>query len=138
MTRFDSWPAWPVLVFAVLAAAGCGTSRQLQSVTLSPASADAQNFAQGQVQFTATGTFNQKPSPVQLGSQDVSWCVGASSGQCAGNIFTGAIVDQNGVARCQAGFAGTATILAGQGKPAAIPDQGSQLKVFGAAQLSCP
>jgi hypothetical protein len=52
--------------FAVASVGGSMNSTQnrvLQSMTVSPASADAQTFPQGQVQFTATGTFSQAPAP---------------------------------------------------------------------------
>jgi hypothetical protein len=109
----------------------------LQSVNLSPASADAKNFPGGQVQFTATGNFTVPPSPTPLTGQDVTWCVG-SGGQCAGNIATGAIVDQNGMAQCVPTFTGTATILAGTPGVAMNPDEGAPLKIFGSATLTCP
>lgn len=49
------------------------------------------------------------------------------------------MVDQNGMAQCNAGFVGTATILAGSGAVGMMnPDQGSQFKVFGSAKLTCP
>jgi hypothetical protein len=137
MTRF----AWsePLVLIAALAMSGCGTSRQLQSVTLNPASADAQSFPGGQVPFVATGTFSKPPSPSNLTSKDVQWCVGDSAGACVGNINPGASVDQNGVAQCNPGFAGTATILAGtQSNVMVNPDEGRQLKVFGSAELTCP
>jgi hypothetical protein len=54
------------LALMVLAVAGCGSSRQLQSLSISPASQTAQN---GQAQFTASGQFNTMPmseSPVQV------------------------------------------------------------------------
>src|SRR5215470_9070334 len=42
--------------------AGCGgNNRQLQSLSVNPSSVTAQN---GQAQFTATGQFNETPSPV--------------------------------------------------------------------------
>ena len=138
MARPGSFPTGSLLLLAVLANGACGSGRQLQSVALSPASADAQNFPNGQVPFAATGTFSKPPSPVQLTSKDVTWCVGSSNGACAGNIATGATVDQNGVAQCVSGFTGTATILAGTGKASMNPDEGAQLTVFGAAQLTCP
>jgi hypothetical protein len=128
-------------LFALLAfgTLGCGSSRQLQSVSLSPASANAQNFPNGQVSFTATGSFNKPPSPVQLTSKDVGWCVGSTSGMCVGNISVGVTVDQNGLAQCVPGFTGTDTILAGTMSSAMMnPDVGSQLKVFGVARLTCP
>lgn len=138
MTRYGSLLFCFLLLIGWLATPGCGSSRQLQSVTLNPAKADAQNFPNGQVPFTAIGTFNKPPSPVQLTSQDVAWCVGTSNGMCAGNIATGASVDANGAAQCRSGFSGTVTILAGKGMPPALPDGGSQFNVFGTAQLTCP
>jgi len=138
MTRFATLSAGPLVLFAALVMSGCGSSRQLQSVTLNPAAADAQSFSGGQVPFAATGTFSKPPSPSNLTSKDVQWCVGTSAGMCAGNINPGASVDANGVAQCNSGFAGTATILAGNGGVTMNPDGGSQLKVFGSAQLTCP
>ena len=139
MIRFRSCPLFLVLPLVLLGTIGCGSSRQLQSVTLSPASADAQNFPNGQVSFTATGTFSKKPSPLQLTDKDVRWCAGSSSGMCVGNINPGITVDQDGLAQCVPGFTGTVTILAGTESSSMMnPDGGSQLKIFGAAQLTCP
>jgi hypothetical protein len=139
MRRFATRFAGPLALLATLVTSGCGSSRQLQSVALSPASADAQSFPGGQVPFSAKGTFSKPPSPSDLTSKDVVWCAGSSTGTCAGNIYVGAIVDQNGVAQCGLGFTGTATILAGKGSAAPMnPDGGTQLKVFGSAKLTCP
>jgi hypothetical protein len=127
------------LVLAALVFSACGSGRQLRSVSLSPPAADAQSFPSGQVPFVATGIFSNSPTPVTLTSKDVMWCIGAGDGSCVGNIKPGATVDQTGMAQCNSGFVGTATILAG--KPASammMPDTGSQLKVFGAAKLTCP
>lgn len=138
MMRFRFCPACLVLLFVVVVLAACGDARKLQSVRLTPATADAQTFPNGQVPFAAAGTFSKPPSPVALTSKDVVWCVG-SNGTCAGNIVAGATVDGNGVAQCIPSFTGTVTILAG--KPSSsmvIPDGGRALKVFGSAQLTCP
>jgi hypothetical protein len=76
---------------------------------------------------------------VQLTTKDVQWCVGTSTGACVGNINAGASVDQNGLAQCNAGFVGTANILAGNVASMPMnPDAGAQLKTFGAAKLTCP
>ena len=129
-------------VFAVLicGAVGCGGSRHLQSVSLSPASANAQDFPGGRVQFTATGTFSKPPSPVELTGNDIFWCIGSDTGLCVGNAQPGATVDQSGIAGCNQGFVGTVTVLAGKTSPMMMgnPDQGSQLQVFGTAKLTCP
>jgi hypothetical protein len=124
MARYASCFVLLLLLLAVLPTPGCGDGRQLQSVSLTPAVADIQNYSTGVVPFAATG-------------QDVVWCVGSSAGACAGNIAVGASVDQMGNARCLPGFVGTANILAGKPMPVMIPDQGAQLKIFGAAQLVC-
>src|SRR5690349_21579694 len=49
-------------------ASGCGNGgpRALQSISVVPASADAQNFPNHQVQFTALGNYSQPPSPSQI------------------------------------------------------------------------
>ncbi len=143
MTGFCSRSVGPLLLLSLMAMS-CGSSRQLQTVTLQPAVATAQN---GQMQFTATGTFSKPPSPVTLTSKDVSWCVGQSTsaanptaGVCVGNIIAFATVDQNGLATCNATMHGTGFILAGTSMPmmSMNPDGGGQLKVFGSATLTCP
>ena len=136
MERLTWVSAGLLLLFA---SAGCGSNRQLQSVSLSPASADARNFPNGHVAFIATGTFSNPPSTVNLTSKDVFWCVGSSNGACVGNANPGANLDQSGVAQSSPGFVGTAIILAGtQSSFMVNPDQGPQLKIFGTAQLTCP
>ena len=123
-------------------ALGCGSSRSLQSVTVMPAVADAQNFPNGQVHFTATGMFSKPPSPQKLTSQDVTWCVGMTAGACAGNIAVGVAVDQNGLASCLANAPSslpkTWIVMAGKSRSSMNPDAGSQMTIFGSAQLTCP
>ena len=131
-------PICALLFVTSLLTAGCGSSRQLQSVALSPATANAHDFANGQVPFSATGTFSKPPSPQRLTGSDITWCVGSSAGHCAGNINLGATVDSNGVAKCVPNFSGVATILAGKATPSINPDGESTLSVFGKAQLTCP
>ena len=58
----------PLIAITMLA---CGTNNRhglLQSMTISPATADAQNVPNGQVQFTATGTYTDgtKVSPLAV------------------------------------------------------------------------
>ena len=131
--------AFSLSVGITLLSVACGSgSRQLQSVTLSPATADARSFPNGEVPFAATGTFSKPPSPQPLTNQDVMWCVGSSAGMCAGNTNPGATIDQNGRAQCVGSFVGTVNILAGKAQPSMNPDMGSQLTVFGAAKLTCP
>jgi hypothetical protein len=131
-------PKLLLLLALSLVALGCGSSRDLKSVAISPAAANAKDFPNGQVAFTATGTFSKPPSPEKLTGMDVSWCVGDSQGRCVGNINPGITVDSNGIASCVSTFSGTATVLAGKTKSVMMPDGGSQMGVFGSAQLTCP
>jgi hypothetical protein len=131
------------LVFASLAAS-CGasasstTNRQLLSITLSPATADAANFPDGQVAFTATGTFNNAPHTVTP--------LTAGWGVCSNNVATTAVtVSSEGVAKCAPGAVGTFTVLAsdvpypdGGANCLAITPCGGGCLVTGTAQLTCP
>lgn len=139
MTRLAGFSSGAILLAAAFAASNCGSGRQLQHISVTPATADAKNYRNGQVQFTAIGTFSHPPSPVPLTSQKVQWCFGAATGECAGNIAPYVIVDADGLVHCSPGFAGTATILAGT-QPAMPmnPDTGFQLTIFGSAKLTCP
>lgn len=134
----DRFPLAALLLpLVVTVTTGCGSNRPIQNVTLSPASADAKNYPNGLVPFTATGSLNGMP-PQTLTSPQILWCTGTSNGMCAGNIVQGAAIDQSGLAECNAKFSGTVTILAGTATPPMNPDVGQQLKVFGAAKLTCP
>lgn len=113
----------PGILLAASFLAGCGGN---QPITVSPASADAQNFPNGVVQFKAAGV----TSP--------TWCIGTANGSCNGNIASIATIDINGQAQCLAGHSGTVTVLAGSGMHMTIPDGGGQLSHFGSAQLTCP
>jgi hypothetical protein len=142
MSQFRPRLRFLLLLTLLIITLACGSSRTLQSVSVMPAVANAQNFPNGQVSFTATGTFSKPPSPRQLTSQDVTWCVGVTPGSCAGNIAVLATVDQNGVASCLASAPNslpkTWVVMAGKAMPAMMPDEGSQMTVFGSAQLTCP
>lgn len=128
-----------LLLTLLLVALGCGSSRTLQSVSVMPAVANGQN---GPVAFTATGTFSKPPSPQKLTSQDVTWCLSATAGTCPGNTVVGGSVDQNGIASCFTTQPGngpkTWFINAGKAKSSMNPDAGSQMTIFGSAQLTCP
>jgi hypothetical protein len=108
----------------------------LSSVNLTPGVADAKNFPNGQVQFIATGTYSGSSKVVPL--TNLTWCVGTTNGGCKGFVVTVASVSSSGVAQCLPGATGTATVLAGSGGHAGLPDQGATLSVFGSAQITCP
>ena len=117
-----------VIFFAVeLLTIGCGgASRQLQSVAVTPATADAQSFPGGQVQFTAVGTYTQPPSPSNLAQ--AAWSLSDP---------TLATVDQNGLAQCIAGASGVVTVTAGVSGPCSGTGC-TAIQITGAAKLTCP
>ena len=142
VSEFRSHSVGPLLLLSCLALS-CGSSRHLESITLQPSAATAQN---GKFQFAATGQFSAPPSPVTLTSKDVTWCTGevanapsASPNSCIGNVAPFAVVDQNGLATCGAASHGTGYILAGAQQMMPMnPDGGSQFKISGHATLTCP
>jgi hypothetical protein len=126
---------WALLFVTISLALACGSNR-LTSVSVSPAVADARNFPNAQVQFIASGTYSGSSHPVTV--NNLSWCVGSSSGLCNGNIASAASVNGNGVAQCLSGESGMVTVIAGTGGAITPPDIGQQFTVFGTAQLTCP
>ena len=105
MSRY-TFSLWIIsLVFAAWITLACGGgARKIQSISMSPASADAQDYPNGQVPFVATGYYNSAPMTVT--PLQANW--GAASGSVPAN---GAVtVDSNGVAQCNAGASGTYTI----------------------------
>jgi len=119
----------------------CGSSpHMLQSVTLSPASADAKNYSDGEVQFSATGIFATTPSPVT--SLPVTW------NTCDVNGEAEISVSATGAARCNSGAVGTFVVEAtgtqnlGAAQCLAIMACGSTGQdcegVHAVAQLTCP
>jgi len=131
-----------VLVLAASFTLACGGSpttatqapRSIQSITISPTTADAQNFPGGQVQFIATGFYNTQPSPVTP--------LSATWGVCEQNTPTTAVtVSNNGLAECMANAVGTYTVFAYDfPNPSclALTACGGGCTVEGTAQLTCP
>jgi hypothetical protein len=130
----------------------CGTTRSgqhlIQSLTLSPASADAQNYPGGKVAFVATGDYSTAPTTVT--PLTANW--GAESVQIWNGVVTygsanGAVsVDANGVAQCASSASGTYAVVAWviqdptlQGGCASGNSIGEPCNaVQGIAQLTCP
>jgi hypothetical protein len=130
-----------LLIFFGLAIAGCGgatsSSRQLQSLTVTPASADAQASPGGKVQFTATGTFNMAPMTVM--SPPVLWSIGSPFGSPPPTM-PAASIDSTGLAQCN-GFVGRVIIEATAPTEPEIPllqMTSMTMTVSGMAQMTCP
>jgi hypothetical protein len=85
---------------------GCGGNRQLQSLSVSPASTAAQN---GQAQFTASGQFTA--SPMSESPTSVSWFQSRPVIDPPGSMIGLTLTNQPFVAQCFS-FSGTITITA--------------------------
>ena len=110
-------------------------SKQLVAITVTPASADAQNFSNGQVQFTAEGTFSDgSKAPIQA-----LWTLNAAFTETP---IVDISLSSTGLAHCVAGgFVGTSGVFATAPANPALPL--SQMTVFtknvsGMAQITCP
>jgi hypothetical protein len=131
-----------LLILSAAGIAGCGGSamtsgRVLQTLTLTPSSADAQSFPGGKVQFAVTGTFNTAPATVV--SPAVLWSIG-SPFATPPPVTPHASVDATGLAQCN-GFVGTTLVEATAPTEPEIPLQGmtpSTPAVSGTATLICP
>jgi hypothetical protein len=128
------------LVLAASFALSCGAKSQnqdpLQSITLSPAVADAQDYPNGQVQFIATGNYIDPSRTVTP--------LSATWGTCHQEASTSEIsVTAGGVAQCAPGAVGTYTVWANDPPLSgvaclAITACGGGCFVAGTAQLTCP
>lgn len=138
----DTFSLWIIsLVFAAWITLACGGgARQVQSITVNPASADAQDYPNGKVPFIATGNYNSTPTTVT--PLQANW--GAASGSVPAN---GAVtVDSRGAAQCNVGASGTYTIGAWVDLPVTgtppCPSfafgAASCNHVLGTATLTCP
>ena len=130
-----------LVVFAIVfATVSCGSmssssNRVLQSMSVSPTAADAQNSANGQVQFTATGIFSKPPSPglvTFISPYSGSWSADPSIATLVGTA--------NGTAtfQCVAGASGTTTVKAIASTNAAQGTGATSTAVSGTATLTCP
>jgi hypothetical protein len=83
-----------------------GSPRLLQSISVTPAIADAQSFPNGQVQFTAVGNYSQPPSPSPITQS--GWSLSDP------NI---AAISRGGFAQCNPGASGMVTVIASTSGP---------------------
>lgn len=129
MARFKALlPTTLLLAGIELVAGGCGNGspRVLQSISVTPAIADAHSFPNGQVQFTAMGNYSQPPSPSPITQS--GWSLSDP------NI---AAISQGGLAQCNPSASGMVTVKASVAGPCSGTDCTAVL-LSGTAQLSCP
>jgi len=122
----------------------CGTTSQgqdpLQTITLSPASADAKDYPNGQVQFIATGYYSDPARKVTPLSAGWGTCYQSPTIEAPTNAIS---VTPTGVAQCTPGAVGTYTVWANDPPNSnieclAITVCGGGCFVAGTAQLTCP
>jgi len=129
-----------LIVAASVAALSCGASSQsqLQSITVNPAVADAQDYPNGEVPFTATGFYVNPPHSAPISTNWVA---------CQQNVPTSEVsISTAGVAQCASGATGSYAVISwvyntGPGVyscPAAITACGGGCTIVGTAQLTCP
>jgi hypothetical protein len=125
-----------VLTVAMIQGCGASPTRQLVSVTISPSSAQAKGYPNGEVPFVATGHYNTDPMTVT--PLQATW--GAS-------VYPAKIatVTQSGLATCTQGISGTTVVEAWVAAPPGTPvcntidSAGRPCGAIGAAaNLTCP
>jgi hypothetical protein len=110
------------------------TDRALISIAVTPETADAADFASGQVVFTATGTFNQPPitAPVTFTAP----YTGSFAVDNPDNEMIASVVSSGSgtvTVECASGVSGTVEIIA-----SAAANNGTAIVITGGAQLNCP
>jgi hypothetical protein len=129
MARFNVWlPTTLLLAGIELVTGGCGpgSPRLLQSISVTPASAEAHTFPNGQVQFTALGTYDKPPSPSPI--TQAGWSLSDP---------TIATVSPGGLAQCNPGESGVVTVEASGSRPCSGTSC-TPVMISGTAQLTCP
>ncbi len=142
MRRLSAVILFLLVSAVILLTISCGGSsmslqgRQLQSITVTPMSADAKNSSTGMVQFSAMGHFNMAPMSAMT---PVTWSIGNPMSSAA--VPAGVSINSvTGVAQCS-GFMGTVTVMATAPMNPSMPmSQMSNMtmNVSGTAQLTCP
>ncbi len=131
------------LGLVVLFSCACGGGRTLQSIAVSPASADGASSPNGQVQFTASGSYSS--APVTATPPNLQWTVDYLPWQAQPEIITinTPTISATGVAQCPAAGANASAethkilAIAANIDNAAIATDGSNA-VVGSAQMTCP
>ena len=131
-----------LLVLAAAITLACGSSHgDLQSISVSPAAANAQGYSNGQVQLTAVGYYSgcSSPSPVQ-----VNWSTCNQPDAPSSEIT----VSTQGVGHCKPGASGTYIVSAANPNPPspvtcnvllACGEAGHDcFNTYGVAKLTCP
>lgn len=139
MERLRSPLCFLALILTASVGVSCGGASSqdpLQAITLTPASADAMDYPNGEVPFVATGHYTDPSRTVTP--------LSAGWGSCYQNEATSEItVSAKGVASCAPGAVGTFTVWANDPPDPsfeclALTACGGGCFVAGTAQLTCP
>ena len=133
-------PAALGLILLAAVVVSCGTSdpnsnRILISIAVTPPTADAQNFSNGQVVFTTNGTFSLQPSPAPVPSTTPYSSQFTVSNSATNQVIATIVNSGSGTAtvQCVSGMSGTVTVGA-----TASANNGLATTVSGIAQITCP
>ena len=134
---------WFVFVLIAAGMMACGSNSGLRTLTISPSTADAQDFANGQVQFTANGTYagSSQTAPVNvMWWNSEPWKALPSS---APTPPPGFFISTDGLAACSTSgpLSGTFTVWATAPVDPMVPASQMTAKtkqLTATAQLTCP
>jgi len=148
MSRHKLTLSVTILCLAAGLALACGSSHKIESVTIDPASADAQDYPDGKVPFVATGHYNSSPKSVTPLQADWGVQVYSFTNGTMVKLDGSISIDSNGYAQCGASASGTYTIAASVALPHSGPPPPCPLSLYnnvaacpsviGTAQLTCP
>lgn len=123
-------------VISSCSSSGPDSGRVLYSITVTPATADAQTFPNGQVTFTASGMFSVAPSPAPLtfAAPYAGQFLVANPTNPPETIATVVSTGNSTVTvQCASGATGTVSVVA-----SAFANNGTNTVITGSAQLICP
>jgi len=140
-------PLFCLLVLAFVLTLACGSQQRivtscgkfapsnntgsLESVTLCPSVADADQFPGGEVPFAAIGVYSTQPSPALIPT-------GLIWGACIGDATTNDVTVANGTAKCASGASGQYTVWATGSPICNVIGPCGACGPTGTAQLTCP
>jgi hypothetical protein len=142
MNRLRTHIALAAITLVAAGLLACGNSsdpnigRVLLEISVSPATADASQFSNGQVVFTATGTFSLPPSPAPLtftAPYAGSFSVANPTNPPATIASVVATGNSTATVQCASGVSGTVPVVA-----SSAANNGTQIVITGIAQLTCP
>lgn len=141
MRPLKAYAALAAIMLVATTLISCATSnpnfgRVLLSISVTPTTADAATFPNGQVTFTAAGTFSLSPSPAPIPSTS-PYSGGFSVSNPTNPAQTIATIVSTGnstaTVECQQGVSGSVPVVA-----SASANNGTAITVTGTATLTCP